>query len=90
MKSRVEVIRDVVEASLSRLKEELFARLGEKGYGSFISEHETLGVITEEYDELIDAVRADDPAAVRKELMDIAVACVFGDASIHANGNNPS
>jgi NTP pyrophosphatase (non-canonical NTP hydrolase) len=56
-------------------------RLREKGDGAYASEHETYGIIAEEFDELRDAMRANDPANFREELVDIAVACIIGMAS---------
>ena len=41
-------------------------------YGSFTSTHESLGVLTEEYLELIDAIRRNDPVAVRREAIQVA------------------
>lgn len=57
-------------------------RIEEKGRDAFISSHEMLGVISEEYHELIDAVRQNDPVDVASELADIAVACIFSFASM--------
>jgi NTP pyrophosphatase (non-canonical NTP hydrolase) len=41
-------------------------------YGAFKSSHEALGVITEEYQELIEAIRANDLELVFKEALDLA------------------
>jgi len=60
----------------------LMDRLTEKGWGIYISSHETLGIITEEYTELIEAVGENDHAHQWKELLDIAVAALAGMASI--------
>ena len=59
-------------------------RLIEKGDGTAASYHEVLGFITEEYMELIDAVRKNNVREIKSELIDIAVACVFGVACIDA------
>jgi hypothetical protein len=48
-----------------------------KGRGAFISSHEALGVITEEYLELVMAVRENNTKHIREELMDLAVAAIF-------------
>lgn len=64
----------------------LFKRLDEtlqkKGFGTFASSHEVLGVITEEYHELVGAQKANDLQAIRHELYDIAVGCLFAIACI--------
>lgn len=57
-------------------------RIKEKGPGAYAGPHECFGIIAEEYDELRDAMRANDGAQFRKELLDIAVACVIGMASM--------
>lgn len=41
-------------------------------YGNFASTHEALGVALEEWQELIDAVRANDLADVQGECLDLA------------------
>lgn len=43
-------------------------------YGGFASTHEALGVITEEYDELREAIKENDMQAVMREALDIAAA----------------
>lgn len=57
-------------------------QIEEKGRGAFLSHHEMLGAITEEYSELIDAVRQNNPSDVISELFDVAVACAFSIASM--------
>lgn len=59
-------------------------RLQVKGHGAYVSSHETMGIITEEYDEAKDAVRANDHQHLRAELIDIAVGCLIGIISIDA------
>lgn len=41
-------------------------------YGPFSSTHEALGVITEEFHELIEAIRSNDLAAVSREVLQVA------------------
>ena len=45
-------------------------------YGSFASSHEALGVASEEWDELRDAVRANDIDAIRSEALDLAAVLI--------------
>ena len=52
-------------------------------YGMFTSTHEALGVLTEEYYELIEAVRANDFAKIWKEAQQVsAVAARLADQSL--------
>jgi NTP pyrophosphatase (non-canonical NTP hydrolase) len=76
-----------VERSIEELKKNIKKRLEEKGNGSFASSHEILGIITEEYQELIQEITKHGEwkrVNVVNELMDIAVACVFGAACIES------
>lgn len=60
-------------------------RLLQKGDGAFKSSHEILGIISEEFDEMKDAVRKNDIANLREELLDIIVGCIHGICSIDQN-----
>lgn len=64
-------------------------RLDQKGPHSMGSSHEILGIVTEEYWELIEKVKenAHDEDLVQ-ELLDIAIACMFGVASIRVRGTD--
>ena len=57
---------------------EIHARIAaaDDRYGPFASTHEALGVALEEWDELRDAVRANDLQAVRSEALDLAAALI--------------
>ena len=44
----------------------------DKRYGNFTSTHEALGVCLEEWNELQDAIHANDIDAIRKECIDLA------------------
>ena len=66
--------------------EKMRARLEEKGYGSFTSIHEVLGMMSEEHQELIDAVHANDWDQLDKELLDIAVGAIFSLACLRSGG----
>lgn len=71
------------DAALGEVREFYLKRLQEKGPHSFASIHEILGILIEELNnELVEAVRENDHEKVRKELLDIAVACVHGVASL--------
>ena len=68
--------------SLDSLRPLLQRRLHNHGYGVAASIHEILGIVVEEVDELVDEVRANDLEGVHRELMDIAIAAIFGMVSI--------
>ena len=72
------VLNDVMDAVNSKLA----IRLAAKGSYSYMSYHEGLGIITEEFKELIDAVQSNDNAATNEELIDVAVGCIFALASM--------
>jgi hypothetical protein len=59
--------------------------LNEKGYHSFSSIHEILGVVDEEHHELKDAVKHNNHEEIKQELLDIAVGCIWGVVSINEN-----
>lgn len=67
-------VMDAVEKTVEKLK----FRLEQKGYGTFASRHEILGVITEEYKEFVDAVHSKNYDDMKEEIMDLAVGCIFG------------
>lgn len=77
---------NIKEESLSKtffdLRKKLNSRLERKGYGSFASIHEGLGVIAEEYDELLEAIRTNNHKKIEQELLDVEVGCLFLRACI--------
>lgn len=73
-----------LDDALDYLKAQIIRRLNQKGEGIFASRHEILGIITEEYSELIDAVHQRQITDIRDELLDIAVGCIFAIASIES------
>ena len=76
-----ENISDAIDRFTIALKE----RIEEKGDHSFSSRHEILGVINEEVTELTVEVITGALSSIEEELLDIAVACVFGVACIKSN-----
>lgn len=73
-----------VDHGIETLRLALTHRLAEKGYGVFVSRHEILGAATEEFLELVQAVQGGTEIDLVEELIDLAVACVFGAACIQA------
>ncbi len=63
---------------IDTLKEAMIVRLERHGYGLGSGPHEILGILQEEMDELIDEVRANAHLEIYNELVDIAIAAVFG------------
>jgi hypothetical protein len=82
MSNRKQIKNGAIDKAIKGFISELNFRLEEKGFGTFSSRHEILGVIDEEILELNEAVRSKNLDAVRSEMLDIAVGCIFGVACI--------
>ena len=74
------IIDECISEAITALISSLQIRRIEKGDGVFVSRHEILGILTEEFKELIDATKSNKLIGFQSELMDIAVAAVFGFA----------
>lgn len=61
---------EVIAAIKSRMKS------SQSRYGDYASTHEALGVIFEEFDELTEAIRANQLEAVAQEAMDLAAVLI--------------
>jgi len=79
---RPQLTADGIKCTFIQVQNKTQDRLNEKGSGILISRHEALGVITEEYTELISAVESGSQAEVEDELLDITVAGIVGLASL--------
>lgn len=79
---RPQVSDKILLEAVEALTVNLGRKIEKHGRGAYVGHHETLGIVAEEYHELLDAVRQNDPVDVANELMDIAVACLFGVASM--------
>ncbi len=86
IKNRTQVDHITIQHAIEELKKKIDFRLHEKGKGTFASRHEILGIIEEEMHELNDAIKKDSLKEVKEELLDVAVAAVFGIACIN-NGS---
>jgi len=75
--------------AMNCIRDKLFYRSEQKGMGSMTSGHEILGIITEEVGEYQEAVQKNlsDEEKIQ-ELLDIAVGCAFGIASIKSGGTD--
>ncbi len=83
---RVEVTKEDRKRLLDYISICLEKRIEQKGSGSFVSSHEILGVVAEEYDELKDAVRSNNKEEVQKELMDVIIGALWGLVSYDVEG----
>jgi hypothetical protein len=82
-----------IEQSVDAFRSKLAYRLAQKGSDTFASKHEIVGILAEEYDELIEELRIDTQEGYNnfaKELLDIGVACIFGHACITSGALSPS
>lgn len=89
---RPEVNKQAIDFAMEDLRLQLEYRLVQKGRGSYASRHEALGIITEEYQELIEAIRDDSSLGYdhyANEALDLAVAALFTYASIKARCIKP-
>jgi hypothetical protein len=73
-----------VSSAKDDLMDLLAHRLRTKGDGTFASRHEVLGIVTEEFYELLEAVKSESTDRLKAELLDVAVGCLFGVACINA------
>lgn len=77
--------RRVSAKSRAAIREQLAAALDRRcvkhGDGAFHGPHEGFGVIAEEIDELLEAIRSNDRRRVHDEAMDVAVAALWLVAS---------
>lgn len=88
LENRKQINMKCVKHMLDRLAGSIEHKTKQHGAHAFASRHEILGQITEEYEELVEAVRTDKTEFrrhIRDELLDIAIASVWGILSIDAN-----
>lgn len=82
MVKQIQEKRELFDGSVDRIcdqiKSLLKKRFQEKGYHFANSSHEVLGIMTEEYFELVEEVRRNSPVGIQMELSDIAVAALYG------------
>lgn len=64
------------------IDQKLNERMVEKGNGAWLSRHEILGIMEEEYTETVDAVHGGTLEELKEELKDIAVGAIFAIACI--------
>ena len=76
------ISKDEVRKMLDDFSNFLERKIEEKGDRSFASTHEILGAVSEEFDEFKESIRHNNKEETHHELYDIAVACLWGAASI--------
>ena len=79
---RAVIKADDVERLVREFRQQLERRIHRKGDRCLISRHEILGVVAEEYAELIDAVHNGNLVSIRGECWDVAIAAAVGVASV--------
>ena len=80
---------ETVDKALMMIKAGIADRLNKHGNGAFAGRHEAVGIIVEEYAELIDALRRDDdPGGFVMECEGIGVAAVLAMASMMQRGQS--
>ncbi len=77
--SRKTVSNKLIDEAIKEVRKKLYNIMKTKGNKQFVSPHEALGVVTEEYHELVEAVRTG--VRITSELEDVAVAAIFSIAS---------
>ena len=82
MNKRPEVKLKELEIAMDYLLANLNHGLKKHGSGIFLSKHEILGIITEEYYELIEAIHKNNSQNIQNELFDLGAVCLFAIASI--------
>ena len=88
MPNKRQQLKDVdLEKAMVEVGAMLLNRAKQKGMGSMASNHEILGILDEEFAEYRDAIHAKAGQEEKvSELIDIAVAALFGIASIRSGG----
>ena len=82
MNTRVVMSDSSLATGESLIRQNLARRINQHGELSFISTHEICGVLDEEVREFKDTVHDNQAFEAAEELADIAVACIWGIASL--------
>lgn len=87
MNTRQQLSAEDLTKAICEVEEKLMFRANQKGFGTMASTHEILGIIDDEVQEYRDEVHAKSENEKKiEELKDIAVAAIFGIASIKSGG----
>ena len=71
---------------LDNLRPHLQKVIEKHGIGGIISQHEILGVMYEEFDELREEVHKNNFAGIESELKDLAIGAIYGLMSLRVLG----
>jgi hypothetical protein len=85
---RPEVHQEIIDVVGKVVRQMLEYRLRKHGPGAYAGPHEILGILEEEFLELKEAIVANDGTQTCAELVDIAVGCIFGVASLVTLGRH--
>lgn len=81
---RIPITKEMISAGWDSIWNWYKEKITQKGNDSFISMHEAHIAILEEYDEARAAVHTGDRSWLRRELLDVAVPCLFEIAALEA------
>lgn|ERR1035437_3743433 len=81
---RITVLEEDINKAIEQVMAALKTAMDKHGMGAFASPCEALGVLTEEYHEVIIAVRENDATNFKEELSDMSASCIFAIASKNA------
>jgi NTP pyrophosphatase (non-canonical NTP hydrolase) len=82
LNGRVPITKVFMDDALEDVSLWLVSQVAAKGAGAFSSLHEMRGAISEEYDELMEALHQKDLGQIEHELKDLAAAVIFGLACL--------
>ena len=71
---RNNITEPAIKKSTEETYNKIIYRLNQKGWHSLSSTHEILGVVAEEYQELIEAIKEGDKEKIKQELLDSSIA----------------
>jgi hypothetical protein len=80
---RYQATSEDIEKVFTTIRNKLTERLAEKGQGIYVSSHELLGILDEEFGELREAVQMNHLGAIDKETLDIAIGAIWAMVSIN-------
>jgi hypothetical protein len=81
---RIPVSDEALMKVLELVTQGIGKKIEKHGRGAWVSRHETFGILDEEYEEVKDELRSNDLNKFAEELVDVAVVCIFGIASMVA------
>lgn len=76
------VLREDIELAIRAIEDKIQFRINQKGGYSYASPHEIYGILAEEVKEVLDELQANDNPEMAKELLDVAIAAIWGYISI--------